>query len=367
MPGINCSQCGKPFNVPENQIGTTVFCPHCGGATAAEALTSTPPTFPGALGESPFDDSNKSTSGMAISSLICSLVGFCIPLIPGVLGLVLGIVAMGKIDNPANRLKGRGLAQAGAILGGVSLIFGLIIPLLLGLLLPALGAARKSARMMQNSSQLKGVHQSMYTFAQSNRSYFPGVTADGRVLTEADRESFEIDSEGDGAYPAVRYELLLDGDYFMGMYLISSAESKTEWTHGALTTSHYSYAMLSLHHTDGELQDWPRNGEWRDTANSLSAILSDRNVTGDTDADGDPNNYQSIWTHGSGDWRGSVAWNDNHVAQETTGVMDNTQYGKGEALISDNLFVRDDGLLRDRKANPDGRNDANLNHADPSE
>jgi hypothetical protein len=40
---------------------------------------------------------------------------------------------------------------------------------------------------------------------------------------------------------------------------------------------------------------------------------------------------------GDGGWRGSVAWNDNHVKFSTTHKLD-TQYGTAAALKDDNLF-----------------------------
>lgn len=244
-----------------------------------------------------------------------------------------------------------------------------IIALLIGLLLPALNAARKSARQMQNSSQIKGIHQSMFTFAQGNRTFFPGIKSNGLLILTADAPDFDIESTPAGNFyglsTQVRMELLVDGDYFQGKYMISPGESKTEWTTNEVETIHYSYAMLVLQRIgpNGALDpDAERNDEWRDTANSLSPVICDRNTTGDTDGDGATGTYQSVWTTEAGDWRGSVGWNDNHVAQETSGVMENTQYGGSQSFTEDNLFIQGDGTLPNNTANSDPKDDANMNY-----
>jgi hypothetical protein len=76
------------------------------------------------------------TSGKATASLVCGIVSFlCCPIILSVLAIVLGNQAKNEIDaNPA--LGGRGLAQAGIILGIISLVLGAI-----GIVVYALGIA----------------------------------------------------------------------------------------------------------------------------------------------------------------------------------------------------------------------------------
>lgn len=48
-----------------------------------------------------------------------------------------------------------------------------IIALLIGILLPALGKARASARQIKDSTQIRGVHQGFVLFAQSNGDIYP--------------------------------------------------------------------------------------------------------------------------------------------------------------------------------------------------
>ncbi len=111
---------------------------------------------------------------------------------------------------------------------------------------------------------------------------------------------------------------------------------------------HYSYAMLDIHaDPDNATQVAEdakgRGAEWRATLNSQAIVLSDRN-TG-TDAD---QKVQSIHTDDPGDWRGSVLWNDNHVAFESSQYFE-TKFGEGGLIDgTDNLFADNDAPPQDR-------------------
>ena len=87
------------------------------------------PGYPGAPGYyagayDPYRPSKPpGTNGMAIASLVASLVGFvpfCFFGIGSIIGIVLGIVALNQIKQ--TREGGHGLAIAGIVVGGVSLL-----------------------------------------------------------------------------------------------------------------------------------------------------------------------------------------------------------------------------------------------------
>jgi prepilin-type N-terminal cleavage/methylation domain-containing protein len=223
-----------------------------------------------------------------------------------------------------------------------------IIALLIGILLPALGAARRAARQMTNSTQLRGIHQACVTFATGNKQYFPGVNSRGEIMSN---ESFEFAADSgsagddDGRYPAARYELLLLGEYFAGDYMTSPAENKTMWTTGDLTTDNFSYAMLllvgvttGLPDNPVQLDTRPRYDEWAaENLNTQAIVMGDRNITGDHNADALDDLVQSVWTSHQGDWKGTVVYNDNHVDFESSHRLDN-QMGDGPNLEDDNIF-----------------------------
>lgn len=74
------------------------------------------------------------TSGFAIASLICSILGVLGLLGFGsILGIIFGHMAVREIDNSNGMLQGRGIAQAGMIVGYISL--GLVLLVVVGILI----------------------------------------------------------------------------------------------------------------------------------------------------------------------------------------------------------------------------------------
>lgn len=63
--------------------------------------------------------SKPRTSGAAIASLVCGLLG-CVPFLTGLLAIILGIVGLKKTRDPM--VTGRGLAIAGLVLGCLSFV-----------------------------------------------------------------------------------------------------------------------------------------------------------------------------------------------------------------------------------------------------
>jgi len=218
-----------------------------------------------------------------------------------------------------------------------------IIALLIGILLPALGAARRTARQMQSNTQVRGIHQSQVMYAQSNNSNFAGMQGNGNVEGTVDGAPSNGGSAG-----AVQM-ILMDGNYFTGEYAISPVESgKSEWTTTGtdITEDNYSFAVIRFadNTTNGNTDTWNATNtdivnEWSETLNTEAAVMGDRN-TGNNATD----EASSIHTQiNQGDWRGSVAWNDNHVVFETTNELstkyDDAEFNDGD----DNLFVENDG------------------------
>jgi prepilin-type N-terminal cleavage/methylation domain-containing protein len=215
-----------------------------------------------------------------------------------------------------------------------------IIALLIGILLPALGAARATARRMKNNTQVRGIHHSLVLFSQGNKGFYPGIESNGGFYVDG---SAELDSSGHGNQVRGRYELMLDGNYFNGEYAISPVEVKTIWTTKAVTVSHYSFGMLTLQKAGGSralaAAHKKRHGEWRDTINTQAVVVADRNTGSNATT-----SVSSIHTEdNSGRWGGSIAFNDNHTIFSDTHFQE-TQYTDGKVNAQDNIHVAGDGI-----------------------
>src|SRR6185312_8682605 len=86
------------------------------------------------------------TSGLAITSLILGIFGMFTCGLTALVGLILGIVALVKINKSGGTVRGKGLAIAGIIL---SALFIFILPLYAALMLPALANAKQKAQEIQ--------------------------------------------------------------------------------------------------------------------------------------------------------------------------------------------------------------------------
>ena len=230
-----------------------------------------------------------------------------------------------------------------------------IIALLIGILLPALGAARQTARQMVNNTHLRGTQQAFFTFAQENKGLFPGLFPDfegGRgVLRASDNpgDRFPELAASDGAYEAgnsgnARYRLgamVVEG-FLPPEYTVSPSETNDQirpWIPGeAFDRVHISYALTRI--GNGSNNSLGLIQEWRDTANGQAVIASDRDTSGNDAGMLLPR--ESIHTEaGSEEWRGGVVWNDNHITFEDDEILDTTVADR-QTNIDDNLFSQDD-------------------------
>ncbi|MFA9478903.1 type II secretion system protein [Phycisphaerales bacterium AB-hyl4] len=236
-----------------------------------------------------------------------------------------------------------------------------IIALLIGILLPALGAARNTARRIQSNTQLRGIHQGMVVFAQENNGWFPGMTSRGEII-----DSSEVPHASNaGTIPLTRLLILIQGNFFTGEYANSPADNDVgPWSEelaanpvGITDTGDFlSYAMLSLR-TSPFTPAFERTEEWQESFNSSAAVLSDRNTGANATTQA-----SSLWTSkDSGDWRGGVVFNDNRVEFMTSAVIERTRYGN-KVYDEDHLFVSDDATNQGDAAMTFSRNGTSAAH-----
>jgi len=170
-----------------------------------------------------------------------------------------------------------------------------------GVMLPALGAARRNVVRMENTTRIRGIQQAMLQYAQGNNQKFPGLGKDNDLTVEG------------------RFQMLLDGNYLTPEDLISPAEPATA------APFNHSFRLLKIANEGG------RRAAWGSTANWESPVVSDRNTGPSAGA-----NARSI--HSTRYWRGSVAYNDGHTNFLGSNIIGSTRYGDVQN-IDDDLFA----------------------------
>jgi len=95
------------------------------------------------------------TSGLAIASLVLGLSSFVLICLTGIPAIICGIVALTKTSRPDENTKGQGLAITGIVLGSLGVLLSLVVPIMAGMLLPALARARGEARLMKCKNNLR--------------------------------------------------------------------------------------------------------------------------------------------------------------------------------------------------------------------
>ena len=95
------------------------------------------------------------TSGLAIASFVLGIL-FFVPPAP-IVGLVLGIIALVKIDSSRGALTGKGLAIVGIVFGAVFTLLMCLLAPVAAMLLPGLTRARNHALAAASRNNLKQI------------------------------------------------------------------------------------------------------------------------------------------------------------------------------------------------------------------
>ncbi len=137
--------CGRFFEAPEASAGGRARCPECGYEAIVSELAAD--RDPDSLGGRP---GPSAVSGKAVASLVLGLF-FLLAFFTGLPAIVLGRQALREIRWSGGRLRGRGMAVAGIVLG----VFGCLFTL--AWLMPATRSAREAARRSQCVNNLKQI------------------------------------------------------------------------------------------------------------------------------------------------------------------------------------------------------------------
>lgn len=253
-----------------------------------------------------------------------------------------------------------------------------IIALLIGLLLPALGAARQAARRLQSDTQIRGISQALFIHSQENKGWFAGINSSGVVDGDADATFVDRDDIGPasavqtglsanqtGGEMFARWWILVDGGYVTSDYLVSSGEPNDSVDPVSLFAdaldgtaslgrqsplSSYAMAALKIQNNNSPLTATGRCIEWRDNSNSTVPVVSDRLVEYSLPvSDNDAATHVSIWNSAdeAGDWNGSIAYADGHVAGEQSSVLEagTVTMNRSQNAADDNIFTTSDNAF----------------------
>lgn len=144
-------------------------CPEFAEAFATGATKPPPLVVPSLPGR----PSGGRFSSLAIAAFGAALLGPCTAGLAALAGLPLGIVALIKLNRSRGELKGRGLAIAGICLSG---LFLLLMPVMLGVLLPLAAKAKRSGRSGDCVENVKAICLAARLYAEDNNGQFPSAT-----------------------------------------------------------------------------------------------------------------------------------------------------------------------------------------------
>jgi hypothetical protein len=196
--------------------GTTDWKPLSAFPEFAADLPATPPpqvsTGPAPVAFAP----GGKTSGLAISSLVLGVLGLFSCGVTALVGLILGIVSLVKINGSKGQLRGKGLAIAGIC---VSAFFLLLIPFYAALMLPALAKAKGRASTISCVSNLKQIGLGARMWANDNSDTFPPdfksmsneLTSPKVLVCPADSGKTKVETWAQVGPNNVTYEYLAPG------------------------------------------------------------------------------------------------------------------------------------------------------------
>jgi hypothetical protein len=152
----------------------------------------------------------KTTDGLAIASLVLGILGLICSILAGIPALILGIISLKKIDRSPG-LQGRGMAIAGIVLGGLSILLVPVISVVAGFLVPTMmmrsGPSR--ANVVRCQSNLREIQKLGMLFADTgNNRFYPWSEKGGIASLQVLVDSTEGLRPGMFICPASRQEPL---------------------------------------------------------------------------------------------------------------------------------------------------------------
>jgi prepilin-type processing-associated H-X9-DG protein len=182
-------ECGRQLQAREDDVGKKAKCPSCdavmnvpreGGPRRERRRRRDDLDDRPSRRDDDYDDYDDDrgpdrvggaagkTSGQATASMVLGLISLCLPVLPALPGLILGILALRNSAGSRGRLGGRGLAIGGIVTSCLSFIMLAPFVIVLGMLLPAVSKVSEAAARLQDQNNLKQLAGAFHSFSDVN-------------------------------------------------------------------------------------------------------------------------------------------------------------------------------------------------------
>lgn len=227
-----------------------------------------------------------------------------------------------------------------------------IIALLIAILLPALGEARRQAQLMQNATHHHGIHKAFVMYGQEHDGMFPGLIKNGGKVelipaSSGGKPTSSARKQGDD--PAARFALIVDGGYISPDYVISPAEpyEREPWSFGKngkdsansnFNWRNFSYAVEEWH---GGATGMNKHKVARGNVSDLGSetpMIADRIIFVLGQQYTNPDAYIGLYSKQPGEFIMGLAWNDGHTTIQNSTIVD-TRFGPYRNE-NDNIYQR---------------------------
>lgn len=305
------------------------------------------------------------------------------PPVPASAGPVRATAATGEYVPAEPKKKGRNVVVVLLIVGGLVVLGLPAVSLLVGIMLPALGKARSSARQLKDSTQIRGIHQGMVLWGQNNSDMYP-------MPSVIDVQNATLAAGTAKDLPRHMVSVLIYNGFFSPELCVSKAEVNPKLAvapgYEYVTPAGAVQPRMAL--WDPSFKALPedddagtpggmsygmmppfggRKSRWSTTFQAAEAIVGNRGPAYDAGtragtwvlhADGGGSNggnaevgvsSNTLLIHGGrSTWEGNICYNDNHVNYETSPVPESAPFrfggdGSGRGRPGpDNLFVNED-------------------------
>jgi prepilin-type processing-associated H-X9-DG protein len=162
---VTC-ECGRHFETPEANAGRRARCPGCGREFTVPEPAPAPQVERIAWEPKPAVTSDKAVASLALGAL------FFFACLSGVPAILLGRRALIDIDRSGGKLRGRGMAITGIVLGVIGCLFTA------ALLLPAASSCGEAMRRAACVNNLKQIGLALQYYHEANGSLPPAASTD---------------------------------------------------------------------------------------------------------------------------------------------------------------------------------------------